>query len=259
MGLLTLLTDFGDRDNYVGVMKGVILGIAPGTTIVDLTHGIAPQDIASGQFQLQSAYGYFPVGTVHVAVVDPGVGSERRSIAFATEEAFFVGPDNGLLTGVQEPIVAAVQLDRSQYWRCPDPSSTFQGRDIFATVAAHLCSGVSIADLGTPIEPDGLVRLGLPLKINLQGDQITGCIQSIDHFGNLITNLKLESNSSKSWQIHLDNDRLLIQRTYAQSPIGTVVAIVGSHGFVEIAVNCGNAQKRLGLSLGDRIVMMAKS
>ncbi len=258
MGLLTLLTDFGDRDSYVGVMKGVILGIAPETTIVDLTHGIAPQDIAAGRFQLQSAYGYFPGGTVHMAVVDPGVGSERRSIAFATEQAFFVGPDNGLLTGVQEPIVAAVHLDRPQYWRCAEPSSTFQGRDIFAPVAAHLCKGVPIANLGTSIDPESLVRLALPLMTNLEGNQITGCIQSVDHFGNLITNLKLEPNSSKTWQIHLENNWFLIQQTYAESPVGAVMAIVGSHGFVEIAVNCGNAQERLGLKVGDRIVMNAK-
>ncbi len=204
-----------------------------------------------------SRQGYFPVGTVHVAVVDPGVGGERRSIAFATDTAFFVGPDNGVLTGVKEPIVTAVQLDRSQYWRCPDPSSTFQGRDIFAAVAAHLCKGVSIADLGTPIVPESLVRLALPLTISLKGDQITGCIQSIDHFGNLITNLKLDADPSKVWQVHLKDDRVLIRRTYGESAIGAVVAIVGSHGFVEIAVNCGNAQERLGLSLGDRITIGA--
>lgn len=257
MGLLTLITDFGDRDGYVGMMKGVILSIAPGTTIVDLTHGIAPQDVAEGRFQLQSAYGYFPVGTVHVAVVDPGVGGERRSIAFATETAFFVGPDNGLLTGVEEPIGAAVQLDRPQYWRCPDPSSTFHGRDIFASVAAHLCNGTSITELGTPIDPDSLIRLTLPLTMNSQGNEITGCIQSIDRFGNLITNLNLDSNSDQVWQIHLENDRILVQRTYGNVAIGEVVAIVGSHGFVEIAVNCGNAQERLGLRVGDWITMRA--
>lgn len=255
MGVLTLLTDFGDRDAYVGVMKGVILGIAPQTTIVDLTHGIPSQNVAAGRFQLQTAYSYFPPGTVHVAIVDPGVGSARRPIALATQSAWFVGPDNGLLTGIQDPIQMAVHLDRPQYWRTAQPSTTFHGRDIFASVAAHLCTGVAITDLGRAIDPQTLIHLTLPLNDSADGQSMTGCIQSIDHFGNLISNLKFENTQVHAGEIQFHNVRLPLQSTYADAAIGNLVAIVGSHGFIEISINCGNAQQQLGCQIGDRITL----
>ena len=255
MSLLTLLTDFGTQDTYVGVMKGVIFGICPTVTIVDLTHDVAPQDILAGRFHLQSSYRYFPSNTVHLVVVDPGVGSDRRSIAFTTANGIFVGPDNGVLTGIHNgPILSAVELDRPEYWRTLDPSSTFHGRDIFASVAGHLCAGVTIESLGSDIQGSSLVYLpALPI-VDSDGKR-QGVVQSIDRFGNLITNLKINLNSLERWTIHLLDHALPIQKNYSKSDVGQLIAIVGSHGFVEIAVNCGNAQDYLGMKVGDRIIL----
>ncbi|MHC5725640.1 MAG: SAM-dependent chlorinase/fluorinase, partial [Nostoc sp.] len=141
--LVTLLSDFGDRDVYVGIMKGIIAQINRRLTVVDLTHQIPPQDIAAARFCLMNAYPYFPVGTVHVAVVDPGVGSKRRAIAVEFAQGFLVGPDNGIFSGVlsQSPAIAAVELTNLNYRRTPQPSKTFHGRDIFAPIAANLASG----------------------------------------------------------------------------------------------------------------------
>ncbi len=253
MSILTLLTDFGTQDTYVGVIKGVIFEICPTVTIVDLTHDVAPQDIVAGRFHLQCAYRYFPSNTVHLVVIDPGVGSDRRSIAFVTADGIFVGPDNGVLTGIHDsPIIAAVELDRPQYWRTSSPSSTFHGRDIFASVAGHLAAGVAIEALGSAIDVSSLIYLPELLAVNSDGKQ-QGIVQSVDRFGNLITNLKLDSNSLECWNIHLSDHILPIQKNYAESRVGQLVAIVGSHGFVEIAVNCGNAQERLGITVGDSL------
>ncbi len=255
MSILTLLTDFGTQDTYVGVMKGVIFGICPTVTVVDLTHDVAPQDIVAGRFHLQCAYPYFPSNTVHLVVIDPGVGSDRRSIAFATADGIFIGPDNGVLTGIHDSrIVAAVELDRPQYWRTSSPSSTFHGRDIFASVSGYLSAGVAIESLGGAIDVSSLVCLPELLPVNSEGKQ-QGIVQSVDRFGNLITNLKLDLNSLECWNIHLPDHTLPIQKNYTESSIGQLVAIVGSHGFVEIAVNCGSAQERLEIRVGDRITM----
>ena len=255
MSLLTLLTDFGTQDTYVGVMKGVVFGICPTMTIVDLTHDVAPQDILAGRFHLQSSYRYFPSNTVHLVVIDPGVGSDRRSIAFTTADGIFVGPDNGVLTGIHDgPILFAVELDRPQYWRTSNPSSTFHGRDIFASVAGYLCAGVALETLGTVIESSSLVCLPVLPTVNSEGKQ-QGLVQSIDRFGNLITNLKIDLNSLECWTVHLLDQTLPIQKNYSKSEIGQLVAIVGSHGFVEISVNCGNAQEQLGIRVGDRITL----
>ena len=257
MSLLTLLTDFGTQDTYVGVMKGVVFGICPTVTIVDLTHDVAPQDILAGRFHLQSSYRYFPSNTVHLVVVDPGVGSDRRSIAFTTADGIFVGPDNGVLTGIHDgPILSAVELDRPQYWRTLNPSSTFHGRDIFASVAGYLCVGVTIENLGSAIESSSLIYLPTLPTVNSDGEQ-QGLVQSIDRFGNLITNLKVDLNSLEYWTIHLLDHALPIQKNYNKSEIGQLVAIVGSHGFIEIAVNCGNAQDHLGVKVGDRVTLIS--
>jgi S-adenosylmethionine hydrolase len=142
-GIITLLTDFGLQDPYGGVMKGAIATLAPTATVIDLTHQIPPQDVAAARFALMSAFPYFPSGTVHTVVVDPGVGTARRAIAIATEASYLVGPDNGVFSGVltQTTVRAAVALTNPRYWRTPDPSQTFHGRDIFAPVAAHLALG----------------------------------------------------------------------------------------------------------------------
>ncbi len=252
-GVLTLLSDFGSRDAYVGVMKGAIAHINPDLNVIDLTHQIPPQDIAAARFALMTAFPFFPVGTVHVAVVDPGVGSLRRAIAIAlgtdlTQPAgYLVGPDNGIFSGVlsQFPILAAVELTNSHFWRTPEPSQTFHGRDIFAPVGAHLASGVSIPDLGREIAPATLVQRNPPTC--LQTDtSILGSIQATDHFGSLITTIPASVVDGKSWWLKIGDRTLPGKHTYSDRPPGELVALIGSHGWIEIAVHCGNAQTLLG-------------
>lgn len=252
--LLTLLSDFGLSDIYVGVMKGVIARINPSLTVVDITHNIPPQNILAASFCLREALPYFPPGTVHVAVVDPGVGSRRRAIALHLSDCYLVGPDNGLFSGIlaENPVLAAVELTNSQYWHTPTPSSTFHGRDIFAPVGAYLARGVPLADLGNPIDPETLVHLPLPECIHTE-TSITGCIQYIDHFGNLITNIPGSRVRGKQWYIKLDNQVISGSLTYADSPPRSAISLVGSHGWVEIAVNGGNASTQLQLDWQDKI------
>lgn len=244
--LITLLTDFGLKDVYVGVMKGIIAQINPHLTVVDLTHQIPPQNIAAARFNLMNAYPYFPTGTVHIAVVDPGVGSHRRGIAVQLDEGFLVGPDNGLFSGVlnQTRVVEAVELTNPEYWRMPIPSSTFHGRDIFAPVGAHLASGVAIAQLGESIDPNTLVQLALP-EPTLTASGIAGCIQYIDHFGNLVTNIPGTEVQGKIWSVAIGDRTITSSQTYSDCPLGEAVALIGSHGWVEIAVNGGSAQQAL--------------
>ncbi|HWQ08290.1 MAG TPA: SAM-dependent chlorinase/fluorinase, partial [Holophaga sp.] len=186
--IITLLTDFGRIDPYAGILHGVIACIAPEARIIDLSHDIPPQDVAAASFCLACAVPCFPDGTIHVAVVDPGVGTARRAVALAVEGGFLVGPDNGLFTGVlaRTRILAGVALDDPARWRTPQPSPVFHGRDIFAPAAAHLAHGIPLDGLGTPLDPAGLVRLDLPRCVR-QGDRIQGCVQHVDQFGNLVT------------------------------------------------------------------------
>jgi S-adenosyl-L-methionine hydrolase (adenosine-forming) len=239
MGLVTLLTDFGRSDSYVGVMKGVIYSICPTATVVDLTHDVRPQDVAGGRFQLGMAVPYFPPESIHVAVVDPGVGTGRRSIALATDRAWFVGPDNGLLV-LDDEIRSAVVLDRPEFWRSASASATFHGRDVFAPVAAHLLNGMPLAALGTAIDPAELVRLTI----------VPDSIQAIDHFGNGITNIL---GTALGLQVRVRNQILRSVQTYGAAEWGEAIALVGSHGFIEIAVNGGDARRVLGLQVGDRV------
>ncbi|MBW4519153.1 MAG: SAM-dependent chlorinase/fluorinase [Scytolyngbya sp. HA4215-MV1] len=265
-GCLTLLSDFGLSDSYVGMMKGTIAQINPMLTVIDLTHQIPPQNIAAGRFCLMSAYPYFPKATVHVAVIDPGVGSTRRAIAVELATGFLVGPDNGLLSGVlsQTPAIAAVELTNPEYWRVANPSSTFHGRDIFAPVGAHLASGVPLTALGTTISSQQLVSLTLPecqevIAPATGTGVIHGAIQAIDHFGNLITNIPESLLRGRLWSIAVGAIRISSQPTYAAVPAGTLLALVGSHGWVEIAENQGNAQKRLQVEYAEKVEVFLES
>ena len=262
--LLTLLSDFGDRDVYVGVMKGVIAQINPRLTVVDLTHQIPPQNLAAARFCLMSAYLYFPVGTVHIAVVDPGVGSKRRAIAVEFAQGFLVGPDNGIFSGVlsQSPAMsttgyayAAVELTNRDYWRTPQPSRTFHGRDIFAAVGANLASGVSLKQLGQEINPASLVKMDIgECKQTKTG--VVGCIQYIDHFGNLVSNIPGSYLQGKTWCVQASGLTIPGCETYSNVKIGETIALVGSHGWVEIAVNSGNANSQLQIKLEDVLVVI---
>ncbi|MGI0494856.1 SAM hydrolase/SAM-dependent halogenase family protein [Alkalinema pantanalense CENA528] len=254
MHLLTLLSDFGLQDSYVGILKGVILGILPEATIVDLTHGVPPQDIAAARFQGLMAYPYFPQGTVHVAIVDPGVGGQRRAIAVQTTHAYFVAPDNGLLSGIlqQDLIVQAVELTNPDYWRSARPSSTFHGRDIFAPAAAYLAQGVPISALGTSIDPATIVQLQFPLS-QPSRNTYHGSIQAIDHFGNLITNFPASLVQGHPWQLQFHQVAYAGQMTYGDVPKGDAIGLVGSHGYLELSINCGSAQLQLQAQVGDPI------
>ena len=255
--ILTLLTDFGLSDVYVGVMKGAIAQINSSLTVVDLTHQIPPQNIIAARFCLLNAIPYFPVGTVHVAVVDPGVGSNRRAIALQTPIGFLIGPDNGLFGSIlaRTEIPIAVELTNPNYWRTPTPSNTFHGRDIFAPVGAHLASGVPINSLGETIDPDTLVQRPLPECIQTE-DSIEGCIQYIDRFGNLITNIPGSYVGGQNWYVRVAGRKINSGQTYADSSEGEAIAVIGSHGYVEIAVNSGSAQSRLQLNWEDKIQLI---
>lgn len=255
---ITLLTDFGLQDPYVGVMKGVIATICPTATVMDLTHQIPPQDIAAARFALLSAYPYFPPGTIHTVVVDPGVGTARRAIALRTALGYLVGPDNGVFSGVIQDVLEAVALTNPQYWRSPCPSATFQGRDIFAPVAAHLAAGVAFSHLGPSLPLETLVSLPLPAP-QLQPDgTVTGQIQAIDRFGNVITTIPAARVVAGA-TVTLGNHTAPIVATYGASSWGDLVALIGSHGWLEVAVNGGNAQVHCGAQIGDLVSLQSRS
>jgi S-adenosyl-L-methionine hydrolase (adenosine-forming) len=244
--LVTLLTDFGLSDVYAGVMKGVIAQINPEITVVDLTHEIPAQDLAAARFCLMNAYPYFPSGTVHVAVVDPGVGSRRRGVAVAIAEGFIVGPDNGLFDGIlsQSPAISAIELTNPQYWRTPHPSRTFQGRDIFAPVGAYLAAGTRFSDLGTPIDPATLLQLPMS-TYQPTATGFVGTIQYCDRFGNLVTNIPASVIAGQSWSVEIGNQTIPSVHTYSDGKPGALVSLVGSHGWIEIAANGGSAAFQL--------------
>ncbi len=255
--IIALLTDFGGEDVYVGVLKGVIKGINPNVTIIDLTHEIPPQNLGKASFCLGSAFPYLPADTIYIAVVDPGVGSQRRAIALeCANGAYLIGPDNGIFTGIfnQVPIVAARELSNRDYWRTLQPSYTFHGRDIFAPVGAYLASGVAFAELGKMIEVETLVRLPLP-GYQVTADGIRGIIQDIDHFGNLISNIPAQMVEGKRWFVEVSGKIIESQTSYSQKNQGELLGLINSEGWVEIAVNGGKAVERLKLGLGDPILV----
>ena len=259
--VITLTTDFGTSDAYVGVMKGVLLNINPDVQIVDITHAIPPQDLHEAAFLIHSAHHYFPKGTIHVIVVDPGVGSDRRAIICQTERAFFVCPDNGILTylfqdlenGGEQP-TRVVEIQNKDYF-LPAVSQTFHGRDIFAPVAAHLSLGVPLADFGLSVQD--LVRLPIP-AFSVSDGKLAGQVIKIDRFGNAITNIPEDAlpTSVSTYEIQIGQTCLTrINRAYAESEVGELLAIVGSFGLLEIAVNGGSAVERLGLKREDSVIV----
>ena len=257
-GVVALLTDFGLDDPFVGVMKGVILRRFPGARIVDLTHQIRPQDITEGAFWLSRSYPWFPTGTVHVAVVDPGVGTERRALAARVDGQLFVAPDNGIMAGVLDraPQVEVRELDLGRF-DLPQPSATFHGRDVFAPVAAELASGRRrLEQVGPPV--DEVVRLdGAGVRTVEAG--LEGRVVSIDHFGNLITNISaIDLSAARTPRGHLEvwlgPHRIGPLRTaYAEVGDGEPVALIGSAQMLEIAVNRGNSAQVFGAARGTQV------
>jgi S-adenosylmethionine hydrolase len=237
-------------------MKGVIARIAPGTAVIDLSHEVSPQDVRSASFLLGEWFKYFPGGTVHVVVVDPGVGSSRRGLALHSRDHFFVGPDNGVFTSVLDGAEVRC-LDRSEYW-LDEVSSTFHGRDVFAPVAAHLASGVCLDSFG-PVVKDPVklvIRDPLPSEKGWQGEIIY-----IDRFGNLITTFTeqfVADNVGSSCVAKLEGgDVWPVRRTYSQVPIGERCAVFGGFGRLELSVNQGNAASLSGAQVGDPVFLRA--
>ena len=254
--IVALLTDFGLQDVYVGVMKGAIAKINPHLQVIDLTHNIPPQDLLAARFALLNSYPYFPENTVYVAVVDPGVGSDRRGVAIQFAQGFLVGPDNGIFSGILDtsPALQAVELSNSKYWLTPNPSRTFHGRDIFAPVGAYLASGLGLEALGKPIASESLVTLSLP-PLQVTENSIAGCIQYCDRFGNAITNIPVELLADKDWKLESPSHNITRAKTYSDVPPRKPLALVGSHNYLEIAINGGDAKQELQLEVGTKVLL----
>jgi hypothetical protein len=260
-GLITLLTDFGPDDAYVGTMKGVILRINPDVRLVDLTHAVPPQRILAGALMLRNAVGFFPDGTIHLAVVDPGVGSARRPILIETDRGFLVGPDNGVLC----PAAAVMgrrgvrSLANEKFFLHP-VSQTFHGRDIFAPVAAHLSRGVTPEELGPVL--DLIVALELPVP-RRSGGTIAGEVVHVDHFGNLMTNISADALPHFPAQqvcVSIGGTSIgTLLAMYSAAPEGAPLALVGSWGTVEIAVRNGSAAKMFTAAPGTPVTVVVES
>jgi hypothetical protein len=257
MRLIVVLTDFGWKDGYAGILKGVIWNIAPGVEVADLTNDIAPQDIRQGALTLGRAAPYFPIGTIFLVVVDPGVGTKRRSIAAHIGDYFYVAPDNGLITlplrdaSRKGQPVEVVNLNRPQFW-LPVVSNVFHGRDIFAPVAAHLANGVPLVDLGDRIlDP---VRLNIPVPVRIQHGW-RGEIIHIDSFGNLATNLggeHLQGRGQIVVQVGQEQIRGMVH-AYGEGTAGSLVTLIDSSGALAISAVNGSAENALAAHLGDPV------
>jgi S-adenosyl-L-methionine hydrolase (adenosine-forming) len=251
--IITLTTDFGLADSYVAAMKGVIATIAPQATVIDISHQIAPQSVREGAYVLATALPYFPPGTVHVAIVDPGVGSARRPMAAQVGGYFLVGPDNGVFTyalPASQP-ATCVQLDNPAYW-LPKVSRTFHGRDIFSPVAAHLSLGTPLHALGTPI--DDPVRFTVQHPRREPGGSIHGQVIHVDRFGNLVSNIPDAWLAGRLWTVRIAGQQIIgPSLTYAEAAPGQLLALVSSDATLEVAVRDGSAAGRLGVQAGEPI------
>ncbi len=261
MSVITFMTDFGLEDDFVGTCHGVIAGIAPEARVIDVTHGIAPQAVLQGALVLRNTTPYMPAG-VHLAVVDPGVGGDRRAIALRTSDGrVFVGPDNGLLTLVADElgIDAAHELTAERY-RLPDVSHTFHARDVFAPAAAHLAAGVELAELGPSLDPAELVRVVVP-DPELGRSQISATVLSVDRFGNIATNarrkhldaLGLENGDQAEVRVALDRYYAVVAGTFADAPTGELILYEDSSALVTLAISLGDAARLTGAGAGDEL------
>lgn len=240
------MTDFGTRDGYVAEMKGVLLDRAPGVALVDITHDIPPHDVDAARLALERYWQRFPRGTVHVVVVDPGVGTARRALAVRSEGRFLVGPDNGVLS----PALARDGATAVALFVGEGASPTFHGRDVFAPAAAALASGCPLASLGEPCLDPLVVHT--PEPVAASGGRMEGEVLTVDRFGNAVTNLSAPDGDA---MVECAGRRLPLRRTYADVERGEAVALVGSSGRVEIAVRDGSAASALGIARGTRVVL----
>ena len=257
--IITLTTDYGTDDHLVGVLKGVILKINPDVTIVDITHGVTPFDLLDGAMAIANAYPYFPPRTIHVVVVDPGVGTERRPLLVSGQNQYFIAPDNGVLSAVYEKEQNFVvrHLTAEHYFLQP-VSKTFHGRDIFAAVAGWLSKNWQPASMGEEITD--FKRFGLPRPKEADG-LLKGVVLKVDSFGNLITNFRSEDlpeGALEKGEIKLQVGNQAVSKlvpTFANGNAGEAIAYVGSSGLVEIGVNKGSASKTLGIGRGTPVLL----
>jgi S-adenosyl-L-methionine hydrolase (adenosine-forming) len=261
MTVITFLTDFGLEDDFVGTCHGVIAQIAPEARVIDVTHGIGAQAILTGGLVLRATTPFMPVG-VHLAVVDPDVGGNRRAIAVATKDGrLFVGPDNGLLMLTADELgVDAVHEITDQRYRLQNVSKTFHARDIFAPAAAHLANGVAIAELGPEVDQSTLVRIDVP-EPSVGRTQISSTVLVVDRFGNVATNatrahleqLEIEEGDKVEIRLSLDRYYALVAQTFADAPPGELILYVDSYGFISLAISRGDAARLTGVAPGDEV------
>ena len=256
--VIALLTDFGLCDHYAGTLKGVILGICPDVTLVDISHDVPPHDVLAGALELTASYRYFPAGTIFLVVVDPGVGSARRGIAAEAGEYRFVGPDNGVLGPVLDEHLPkrVVELSDRRYAR-PTISRTFEGRDRFAPAAAWLAKGTDVGALGRPA--GAIQRLEIP-RPEIDANRVVGQVLRVDRFGNLVTNIDrpMFERFAEAGGLEIVAGTEAVGRvvaTYADAPSGSICALFGSSGHLEVAVNGGSAAERFGLGRGARVTV----
>jgi S-adenosylmethionine hydrolase len=257
--IITLITDFGLRDTYVAEMKAVILGIKPDATIVDITHEIEKFSIRTGAYVLASASPYFPIGAIHVAVIDPSVGTKRRPILIQAKRSYFIGPDNGVLVlAAKNQGVEHVYEISNRKLMLPRISSTFHGRDVFAPAAANLANGVSPATFGSEIHNIVMPNFA---KIRRRKNMLVGEILHIDDFGNIITNFgetelnQLKTKTTVNVKLKDVRLRLKLCKAYSDVEPREPLAIMGSHNFLEISINQGNAAETFKVRDGDRIIL----
>jgi hypothetical protein len=252
--IITLTTDFGLADSYAAAMKGVILGIAPQATVVDITHLIAPQNVQEAAYVLHTALPYFPPGTIHMAVVDPGVGSARRPVAARVGDSYLVGPDNGVFTyalqGASQPALS-IHLDKPAYW-LTQVSRTFHGRDVFSPVAAHLANGVPLEALGTPIANPVLFDVQPPRQE--PDGSLRGQVIHVDRFGNLVSNIPGGWLAGWLWTVRIAGQLIVgPSLSYAEVAPGQLLILVSSAATLEVAARDGSAAGQLGVAAGEPI------
>ena len=266
MSFITLTTDFGTDDEYVGLMKGVVLSINPAATIVDITHRIDRHDIVEAAFVVYSCYRYFPGETVHLIVVDPGVGTDRNLLVLKANGHVFIAPDNGVLTLLytEKDISSLNRIDNQNYFNL-SVSSTFHGRDIIAPVGAHLSAGLDAGELGPEIDIQNTVQLEDLQAHCTKNHELRGKIVTIDHFGNLITNIHCDQ-LSRCWpagrhhKLRIKMGSNVIEglaETYANVSADSPVVLIGSRGYLEIAINQGNAARRFNACKGDPVWLVS--
>ena len=255
--LITLMTDFGYDDVFVGVMKGVVAGINPSARVVDVTHSITPFGVVEAAFRLAQAYPYFPKGTVHVVVVDPGVGSDRKIVAMRAGGHIFLAPDNGVLSlvGEERGRDRRVEVTERRFF-LPEVSNTFHGRDIFAPVAAHIASGISLEEMGPPLYH--LQSLEVPKPDVTSDGSMEGEVLWADHFGNLITNIPAEmlraAARGREIVVEIASRKIVgLRRSYSEVGEGETLAMIGSFGMLEVAVCHGRAADKLSAPAGARV------